>query len=472
MNVHMSDVNFNPLPGYDWPARGITPDPIQKLVTAFMVYNPHSFNLCDPGCGKSLMALWAADFIMSQFERYSVRALIISPLSTLSKVWKKEIYTHFMGRRNAVIVHGTKGQRMKALNTRADFYIMNSDGVKVPDVFNKLIMMDKIKIGIVDESTAFKDASTKRSKRARTIMHMYPYRWLMTGTPTSQGPQDAHGQARLAHHGYTETKSSFRNRVLVQVSQFKRVATAESYEAAREILQPAIRLPRSAFHDIPPSIPVPYHVPFSAAQQKLYSELKKEYKAILDVNGGQITAVHEGALRLKLLQIACGCVYDSKKVAHLIDAQPRFDKLREIIHECTNKLIVFASFTSVLTMLYDTFKKEVPSALVIGQTSRKARDKIFTDFQEADNPKVIFADPGTMSHGLTLTQGTITLWYGPTDSSEEYTQANYRIDRRGKTGDTYKVQLFGCPVEKEIFDRLEARENLQGVMLKMMESWE
>lgn len=457
---------------YSWPCRGIVPDEKQMLTTVFMIYNPQSFILNDPGTGKTLSALWASDFIMEQYPRYSVRTLIVSPLSTLSRVWKKEIHTHFMGKRTSVIVHGTKNQRLKALNTRADYYIMNPDGFKVPEVFNRLIMMDLIKLAIIDESTAFKDASIKRSKRARSVVHNYPYRWLMTGTPTPQGPQDAHGQARLAHHGYQEAKSSFRNRVLVQVSQFKRVATAESYEEARAILQPAIRLPRSAFHDIPPSIPVPYHVPFSDAQQKLYTELKKEYKAILDVHGGHITAVHEGALRLKLLQIACGCVYDSKKVAHIIDAKPRLDKVREIINECPNKLIIFASFTSVLTMLYDTFKKDVPSALIIGATPRKTRDKVFTDFQESDNPKVIFADPGTMSHGLTLTRGTITMWYGPTDSSEEYTQANYRIDRRGKTGDTYKVQLFGCPVEKEIFDRLEARENLQGVMLKLMESWE
>lgn len=435
-----------------------------------MVYNPKCFVLNDPGTGKTLSALWAADFLMSQYERYEVRGLIISPLSTLNRVWKKEIYTHLLGRRNCVIVHGTTAQRMKALNTRADFYIINFDGIKVPQVFNKLLIMDKIKIAIVDESTAFKDTKTKRTKRAKTLLHSKPYCWLMTGTPTPQGPQDAHGQATVCHPGYTETKTAFRNRVMNQVGEHRFIARADSYDQARAILQPAIRLSRRLFHDLPPSIPVPYKIPFSAEQSKFYTQLKKEYKMVLDLNKGSITAVHEGALRLKLLQIACGAVYDSERRVHLIDASPRLAKLREIIHECTSKLIVFASFTSVLTLLYDTFKNEVPSVLITGKTPRRVRDKAFTDFQESAEPKVIFADPRTMAHGLTLTKATITCWYGPTDSSEIYTQANYRIDRRGKTEDTYIVQLGSSPVEWEIFERLEARENLQGAMLKIMES--
>lgn len=457
---------------YSWPCRGITPAEKQMLTSVFMIYNPKSFVLNDPGTGKTLAALWAADFIMSQFPRYGVRGLIISPLSTLTRVWKKEIYTHLIGRRSCVIVHGTKQQRMKALNTKADFYVINPDGLKVVEVFNKLLSMDKIKIAIVDESTAFKNTSTKRTKRAKTLLHSKPFVWMMTGTPTPQGPEDAHGQAAVCHPGYKEAKTAYRNRVMTKITDFKYIAGAEAYDKAREILQPAIRLPRSAFHDLPPSIPVPYQIPFTDAQDKMYNQLKKEYKVILAEGGGKITAVHEGALRLKLLQIGCGAVYDEKKNVHFIDASHRIQKLREIIHECPDKLIVFAGFTSVLTMLYDKFKNEVASALITGQTPRRIRDKVFTDFQEADSPKVIFADPGTMSHGLTLTRGTITCWYGPTDSSEEYTQANYRIDRPGKIKDTYKVQLWSSPVEKEIFDRLEARENLQGAMLKIMESWE
>jgi SNF2 family DNA or RNA helicase len=468
-----NEEGYNPLPGYDWPCRGITPAQKQQLTSAFLVWNPRSFCLNDPGTGKSLAALWAADFLMSQYERFEVRCLILAPLSTLDRVWKKEIKTHFFGKRVAVVVHGTKQQRLKALNTRADFYIMNFDGVKVPEVFNKLLIMDKIKIGLTDESTAFKNSSSKRTKKAKIIMRSRPYCWMMTGTPTPQGPEDAHGQAAVCHPLYQETKTAFRARIMMQVGMHKFIAREDSYDQARAILQPSIRLPRRAFHDLPPSIPVPYKVPFSEEQTLFYNQLKKEFKAVLAMNKGEITATHEGALRLKLLQIAAGAVYDAEKNVHYIDATPRIAKLREIIHECTDKLLIFASFTSVLTLLHNTFMKEVECAAVSGKTPRRLREKAFSDFQDHDDGlKVIFADPRTMAHGLTLTKGTHTVWYGPIDSNEVYTQANYRVDRPGKTKDTYAVQIGSSPVEWEIFARLESRQNMQGAMLKIMEGWD
>jgi SNF2 family DNA or RNA helicase len=142
------------------------------------------------------------------------------------------------------------------------------------------------------------------------------------------------------------------------------------------------------------------------------------------------------------------------------------------VEECPDKLLVFASFTSVLTMLNGYYKNKVPCELVTGGTSLKERNRIFTAFQEEEDPKIIFADPGCMSHGLTLTRATITCWWGPTDKTEIYTQANYRIDRPGKTKDTYIVQLGSCPVEWEIYERLSKRQNLQGVMLRLMENEE
>jgi hypothetical protein len=50
-----------------------------------------------------------------------------------------------------------------------------------------------------------------------------------------------------------------------------------------------------------------------------------------------------------------------------------------------------------------------------------------------------------------------------------YTQANYRIDRPGKIKDTYTAQISGCPVEKEIFSRLEKLQSLEGAMMKLIE---
>jgi SNF2 family DNA or RNA helicase len=452
---------------YDWPCRGIVPADKQKLTTTFMVWNPHSFVLNDPGTGKTLCALWAADFITSQYSRFAVRTLVIAPLSTLNETWKRELATHFMGRRTYAVVHGSTKKRLQELNKKVDVYIMNHDGIKIGAIAAALSRRPDIKVVIIDESTSFSDTGTDRHKFAKEILAQRPYFWLMTGTPTIRGHTAAHGQARLVHPDYTESFTNFRERTTRLLGPHKREPLPHAYDEARKLLQPCIRIPRRDMHDLPPSIPSPYEVPFSAEQKRLYDTLRKEYVAAT-AGGARITAVHEGVLRLKLLQIACGAVYDVNRHSHLVDAGPRLRLLAELLHG-DHKSLVFAPFTSALTVLYHAFREKLNCAMVVGGVSLGARTRIFKEFQEGEKLKVIFADPGTMSHGLTLTRARQTVWYGPTDKAETYVQANYRIDRPGKVGDTYTVQLMGCPVEKEIYKRLENRQSMEGAMMKIIE---
>jgi SNF2 family DNA or RNA helicase len=433
-----------------------------------MIWNPHCFVLNDPGTGKTISTLWAADFLMSTKERYKIKALVLAPLSTLKEVWFNEICRHLFPNRSAAIVHGNTKKRLKKLSEEVDFYIINYDGIKIPQVAIEIEKRTDIKIVVIDESTAYSEGNTDRHAQATRLLRKRPFMWMLTGTPVIRSHLAAHGQAKLMHPGYTESRSKFKERTMVNRGLHKWEPQPWAYDEARKLLKPAIRVPRRAMHDLPPSIPMQYEAPFSEAQHKLYNELKKQYRAATS-GGATISAVHEGALRLKLLQIAAGAVYDSKGVGHVIDCKPRLELLSGLIRESPDKLLVFASFTCVLEMLFSHFRKLIPSAFVNGSISLKARSQIFHDFQNGDHLRVIFADPGTMSHGLTLTAATTAVWWTPTDKAEVYTQANYRIDRPGKIKDTYTAQISGCPVEREIFSRLEKLQSLEGAMMKLIE---
>jgi hypothetical protein len=78
------------------------------------------------GTGKTNAALWAADWLMDM-GRVS-KVLVLSPLSTLDRVWKQDIFDTLMHRKCA-IVHGSKDKRAAALDADVDFYIMNHDGL-------------------------------------------------------------------------------------------------------------------------------------------------------------------------------------------------------------------------------------------------------------------------------------------------------------------------------------------------------
>jgi SNF2 family DNA or RNA helicase len=454
---------------YDWPCEGITPDINQMLTTTFMVNNHEGCVFNDPGTGKTLSALWACDFIMGYYKRGKVKALILAPLSTLDSVWAKEIKTHLFGRRNCAIVHGSQEKRARQLEKNVDFYIMNYDGIKVFNVYNILRNRPDIKLVVIDESTAFSDDRTMRHKSACDILHPRPYVWLMTGTPLIRGHMAAHGQARLVHPGYWERRGAFQGRTTVKRGSFKREPTSDAYHKAMELLQPAIRIPRRAFHSIPPAVPVPYEIPLTREQSLLYEALKKDFKAAL-ASGAKIDAAHEGVLRWKLLQISCGAIYDGERNAHNLDASPRVAQLHQSIDEAEGKALVFAPFTAALKRAYDLTKSKFKCAIVTGETSLKARSQIFKSFEETNDIEVIFADPGTMAHGLTLVKASVIIWFGPTDKAELYVQANQRIDRPGQTKNTYIVQLMSTAVEREIYSRLQNNIKMEGAMLKMLEA--
>jgi SNF2 family DNA or RNA helicase len=435
----------------------------QKLMANFMVAHPRSFNLSDPGTMKTLPALWAADFVMLQYP--GTKTLIVCTLSTMQEVWLEGIFKDLIGKREGVILHGSKEKRKKQLaDMSADFYIVNFDGVEV--LREELDARTDIRICLVDECSAYKDASTKRHKCARATLAKRDYLWMMTGTPTSQGPLDAYGQAKLVNNAFGESFTQYKNRVMYKVSMFKWVPRVGAHENAYNLLRPAIRFAIEDCWDLPPCTTEMRHVELTSEQQAAYKTMKNDLQLMM--NKGLITAPSEAVLRMKLLQIACGAVYNQKHEVHYINASTRIAVLREVLEQTKEKVIIFAPLTSVLHLLYKELH-DYTREIINGNVSPKERSRIFRDFQYAADPRIIIADPGTMSHGLTLTAATTIVWYAPTDKTETYLQANKRIDRPGQVKSTRIVQIAATTIEKEIYRRLESNESMQGVMLKMVE---
>ena len=445
---------------YDWPGKYV-PFTAQRVTANFLVVHPRAFVLNDMGTGKTLAALWAADFVMR--SNPGVRCLIVAPLSTLERVWADAIFQNFLGRRSCVVLHGSAAKRAELLATDADFYIVNYDGVEV--LAKQLDSRTDIRMCIVDEASAYRNRTTERHRLARRIIAPRDYLWLMTGTPTPNGPTDAYGMAKLVNNCFGEGWGSYHDRVMQKISMYKWVPKAGAHAEAHKLLQPSVRFAISDCMDLPPCTVQARDVELSPAQASAYKAMKKDLQIM--AAKGPITAQNEAVLRLKLLQISCGAIYGADREIHHVDAAPRIKALREIMEQCNEKIIIFAPFTSVVSMLHRELKKGYSVEVINGQVPARQRNEVFSAFMEREHPRVIVADPGTMSHGLTLTAASTIIWYAPTDRTETYLQANKRIDRPGQTKATTIVQLAATAVEREIYRRLEANETLQGLVLAL-----
>jgi SNF2 family DNA or RNA helicase len=466
----MTDIN------YDWPIEpGRKPLAHQRVMANFQVLHPHCFNLSDMGTMKTLASLWAADWLMKRWKG-ECRVLIVAPLSTLERVWANAIWSNFLGKRTFEIIHGCAEKRKALLAKKADFSIINFDGVVVGAHTRKRFELDGlskeladdggIRIVICDEASAYKDARTKRHRIAREVIGKRDYLWLLSGTPTPNAPTDAHGLAKLVNNAGGKSFQTFQRETMIQVTNFKWHPQRDGYDKARRLLQPSIRFDIRDVWDGPEMTTQQREVALTPDQKRLMGELKKDLQVVVK-SGQPITVANEAAARQKFLQISLGAIYDEGHRAHAVDAHPRIEELRAVIEQAPGKILCFVPLTSVVNLLYKELK-HWNRAIVNGDVSQKERSRIFHSFQSEVDPRIIIADPGTMAHGLDLYAAQTVIWYGPTDKTELYLQACKRAHRPGQKYPVTVVQIVSNPLEREIYRRLETNTSLQGALLQLV----
>ena len=240
-------------------------------------------------------------------------------------------------------------KRVSRLSSKpADFYIINFDGIGVGASTRKrfelaglskaLFERTDIRLAIVDEASAYRDARTKRHRLARLLLGRRDYLWQLTGTPTSNGPTDAFGLAKLSNNARGESFTSFHNRTMMKVSTFKWIPRAGAYEEARKLLTPAIRFDIRDVWDGPPMTTQQREVALTDEQKKLMGALKRDLQIVMK-SGQPITAMNEGAARQKFIQISLGAVYDQDHKAHPLDASPRINELKTVIDNAPGKIL-------------------------------------------------------------------------------------------------------------------------------------
>jgi len=452
---------------YDWPGN-LTPYNHQRLTSAFLTMNKKALVLNEIGTGKTHSALWACDYLISVGAIKKV--LVISPLSTLERVWGDAIFKEFPGRK-FVTLHGTAKRRLKLLKTDVDFYVVNHDGFGI--ICDEA--MDNFDVVIVDEAAVYRNPSTNKFKVLRNWMAKHPDTrlWLMTGTPTPNNPTDAWALAKLVDSPYApRTFTAFRDQTMERFGQWSWMPRPTALDTVKHVLQPAVRYTRDECFDLPDTVFQTREVQLTKEQRTYYDKMMKHFivEAVAEkVMSGQITAVNEAVKLQKLVQIACGVAYDDNGNNVELNCKPRVDAMMEVIEEVGGKVIVFVPLTGTLHMLERELSKRWSVGVVNGAVPSSKRNVIFHGFQEKADPHIILAHPATMAHGLTLTAASTIIWYGPITSNEQYVQANGRIERIGKHHTSNVVHIEGTLLERKMYKRLELKQKLQGLLLDMIQ---
>ena len=446
---------------YDWPGV-FQPYDHQRQTASFLAANNRAFCFSEQGTGKTGAVIWAADYLMSVGDIQ--RVLIVSPLSIMHSAWMTDIFKIAM-HRTAAVAHGTQNTRKKVINGSYEFVIINYDGIPIMEKE----LADKFDLIVADEANFVKTATTRRWKALNKITKPETKLWMLTGTPAAQSPADAYGLAKLAvPQRVPPYFTSWKNRVMIRVTQFKWVPAPDSTKVVQAALQPAIRYTKADCLDLPPVTYVTREIDLTAQQKKFYKELKKQM--MIEAAGESISAVHAAAGLNKLLQISCGAVYSDDHEVVQFDAKNRLDEVSEVVNEASHKVIVFVPFRHAIDIVAERLRKDgFTTEIISGSVSMKARTKIFKDFQESDDPRVLVVQPQSASHGVTLTAADTIVWFGPVASVETWLQANERINRPSQENKMTVIKIYGSEVEKRVYDALESKETNQKTLVALYE---
>ena len=406
------------------------PYPYQQYCIDNIIYNKAVGLFLDMGLGKTVITLTAIHDL--RYNRWEVaKPLIIAPKKVAEATWTTEAskWEHLKKMR-IVPVLGTLNQRLRALATPADAYVINRENTQwLVEHFKNEWPFDMV---ILDESSSFKNPTSKRFKSLKLVRNRIKRIVALTGTPASNGLEDLWAQVYLLDGGARlgKTLGAYRDKYFVpgrrnRTTIFNYTPKDGSFEMIKNAISDiCISMKASDYITLPDVLENDIPVALDAAAAKAYARLETEL--LLQVDENTITAGSAGVLTGKLLQLCNGAIYDENKVPVAVH-DCKLDAFMELIEQLNGQhALVFYNYQHDRDRLVNAL---AATGLRV-RTYSSAKDEIDWNNGMID---VLLAHPASCGYGLNLQQGGHhAIWFGLTWSLEQYEQANKRLHRQGQ----------------------------------------
>lgn len=388
--------------------------------------------------------------------------LVIAPLRVARDTWPSEVekWDHLKDLIISTAV-GTEEERLTALKTKADIYIINRENVQW--LVEKSGLTFDYDTVVIDELSSFKNGQAKRFKSLMAVRPKVKRIIGLTGTPASNGLMDLWAEFRLLDMGQRLGRyiTHYRNEYFTPdkrngmvVFSYKPLPGAEE-RIYGKISDMTISMKSADHLNMPELISSEYTVRLSEKERERYDALKDDL--VLALPDGEITAANAASLTNKLSQMSNGAIYaDDGSVMRIHDR--KLDALEDLIEAANGKpLLVAYWFRHDLERI-----KERLHSLHIPFSEMDKADSI-RRWNNGEIP-VGLIHPASAGHGLNLQSGGSTIiWFGLTWSLELYQQTNARLWRQGQESKTVVLQhiVTENTIDKQILKALSEKDTTQ-----------
>ena len=421
---------------------------------------PHLGLFMEPGLGKTVTALTIIE------ESPKGKTLVVAPKRVAESVWAPECakWKHLSSMK-VVKIMGSPKQRLEALKSSSDVYVIN--------VENLVWLVDNWPTGgfdylIIDESSRFKDSSTKRFKALKKVLKSFKRRIIATGTPTPQGYGDLWSQVGILDLGQRlETSlTKFRDKYMHATDRNRHTGVVYKWglnngadiQIRDRVADICLSLRAVDYLSLPECTKVYHPITWDKEAKAKYNELKKNM--VSEIGEEQITAPTAATLTNKLLQVTSGAIYNESSETIVVH-DTKLEFLESLLEENSAPTLVFYHFKHALQRILDKF----PEAVVLS-------DNNIEDWRDG-KIKLLVAHPQSGGIGLNLQCNTGELaqcvWYDLPYSSENYIQANARVYRQGQTKPVIIHHLtMENSIDEQVVKVLDGKINLQDALINAL----
>lgn len=433
-----------------------SPHIYQAKSLEWLLTHPKCGLFLDMGLGKTVVTLTGISLMQGLLVN---KTLIVAPKRVCELVWQQEAmeWEHTKHLRCSKVL-GPASQRRAALAVDADVYLINRENVSwlCAEYGGNYLPFDMV---VLDESSSFKNHTSKRFKALSRAIIDVPRVVLLTGTPAPRGYINLWSQIYLLDQGKRLGKyiTHFRNTYFTPSwngfsYDIQKGASTKIEELIGDL---CISFQAKDWLDLPELIEVMDYVDLTTQTQEMYDEFEKEQVLEFIDSGVEVTALSAAALCNKLLQFSNGAIYYNDKHDYQEVHDEKIAKLIDIIEEANGASVLVAySFQHDKERLLAALKPYRPRMLKTDQ------DKADWD---AGKIQVLLGHPASMGHGLNMQKGgNIAVWFGPTWDLELYQQFNARLHRQGQRWPVMLHHIVARSTEDQrVIDTLKNKGNVQ-----------
>lgn len=442
------------------------------------------------GLGKTKIILDTLGYL---FEENEIEGALILANKGSYRNWIKEIKLH-LNIKSKPIVWGSMYQTsVKEFNIHfknfdgLKIFLMNIEALSYPKglKFAYEFLDQYVSMLIIDEATAIKNRTAKRSKASLSLGKSAKYRRILTGSPITKTPLDLWNLCEFlktgslgfrSFHGFKNTFANIESQYVFirnKKQQIEKITGYRELDKLKEIWQKfAVRKTKKECLDLPPKIYETVLVDLTDEQVFYYKKLKKELLVEFEneiEERGTISATIALTQMIKLHQIVCGYLRDSEtNMIKYIDSN-RIESILKQVEEVEGKIVIWTSHIPIIPKINFELRKNYGENSVVeyhGKINDTARTENVRRFMEDSTTKFFIGNPSVGGYGIDLFSSSTVFYFANSWNYEHRIQSEDRVHRIGQTKSvTYIDFLTENTIDTVIYESLQRKEDLANHIL-------